>query len=81
MHRAFGEIRHLPAFLSRKFDHEWSASVEPAALLKFLNDQGRVRSFLRHRLLEYLNSRFMFRSPPLILGIKRVKRNRFARLV
>ena len=70
MHRAFGNA-YAPAFLSRKFDHEWSASVEPAALLKFLNDQGRVRSFLRHRLLEYLNSRFMFRSPPLILGIKR----------
>jgi len=71
-HRAFGNA-YAPAFLSASFDHEWKDMVDPAALIAFLSSPGRFRSFVNHRLLEYLNTRFVFDSPSLVLGIKRVE--------
>ncbi len=71
-HRAFGNA-YAPAFLSAKFDNEWSKTVDAAALISFLSSPGRVRNYINHRLLEFLNTRFEFESPSLVLGIKRTE--------
>lgn len=71
-HRAYGNA-YAPAFLSMPFDHEWKDKVDVASLISFLSSRGRFRSYIEHRLLEYLNTRFQFESPSLVLGIKRVE--------
>jgi len=71
-HRALGN-GYAPNFLSAKFKHDWKQQVRPATLISFLSSAGRFRSFIDHRLLEYLNARFSFESPSLVLGIKRVE--------
>lgn len=71
-HRAFGSA-YAPSFLSAEFDHEWTDNVDPAALISFLSSPGRFRSYIDHRLLQYLNTRFEYESPSLVLGIKRVE--------
>jgi tetratricopeptide (TPR) repeat protein len=74
-HRSFGN-GYAPAFLSARFDNEWGDKVVPAALIAFLSSPGRVRNYVNHRLLEYLNTRFEFTSPSLVLGIKRIEAER-----
>jgi tetratricopeptide (TPR) repeat protein len=74
-HRSFGN-GYAPAFLSARFDNEWGDRVVPAALITFLSSPGRVRNYVDHRLLEYLNTRFEFTSPSLVLGIKRIEAER-----
>lgn len=71
-HRAFGDA-FAPTFLSEPFSNEWPDSVDSAALISFLSSPGRVRSFVNHRLLEFLNTRFEFTSPSLVIGLKRIE--------
>ena len=71
-HRAFGSA-YAPAFMSAPANHEWADQVDPAALIAFLSSPARFRAFIDHRLLEYLNTRFQFTCPTLVLGIKRVE--------
>src|SRR5204862_3216267 len=72
LHRALGNA-YAPPFLSQKYSLEWEKTIDSAGLLMLLGDCGRMRNLVNHRLLEYLNSRFLFDSPALTLGIKRIE--------
>lgn len=71
-HRIIGNT-YAPGFLSAKLDGDWKDKIDAASLISFLSSAGRFRSYIDHRLLEYVNARFTFESPSLILGIKRVE--------
>jgi tetratricopeptide (TPR) repeat protein len=69
-HRHFGSA-YAPPFLFEQLQRRELSEADEEALLTFLNSPSRVRTFVDHRLLEFLNSKLNFNSPPLILGIRR----------
>jgi len=72
-HRSFGAA-YAPSFLSAKLDPDWEKKLDDEAtlaLISFLNSPGRVRHFVNHTLLAFLNARLDFQSPPLVLGLSR----------
>jgi hypothetical protein len=75
LHRVLGRSLATPS-LCAKMENEWSQKIDAPALLTFLCSPGRVRGYIDHLLLEYLNSRFEFRSPAILLGIKRTETER-----
>ena len=54
-HRSFGNA-YAPAFLFAELDNKWADKVDDQAMLSFLASPGRVRSFVNHKMLEFLNS-------------------------
>jgi hypothetical protein len=71
-HRNFSNA-YAPAFLTGTLDNKWEERIDFSAARTFLNSSGRVRSFVDHKLLEFLNARFDFKSPPLVLGVGRTE--------
>ncbi len=72
-HRSFGAA-YAPAFLSAKLDQDWEKKLDDGAaeaMTAFLNSPGRVRHYVGHTLLAFLNSRLDFHSPALALGLSR----------
>ena len=69
LHRHYGNAFAPGFFFEQSKDNE--LKVDEAALISFLDSPGRVRTFVDHKVLELLNSKLDFRSPPLILGIRR----------
>jgi len=69
-HRAFGNA-YAPAFLFAELDNKWADNVDNLALFSFLASPGRMRNFVNHKMLEFVNTRLSFVSPPLILGVAR----------
>lgn len=69
-HRALGNA-YAPAFLFEKLDNNWIENIDQTAFDGFLASPGRVRNFVEHKLLEFLNAKLDFTSPPLILGVRR----------
>lgn len=70
-HRAFGNS-YAPAFLSKTLDKE-EKPIDELTILSFCASPGRVRNFVEHKLLEFLNAKLDFTSPPLILGVSRAE--------
>ncbi len=72
-HRAFANA-YAPAFLATPLERErdWKKDIDNLSLLSFLASPGRIRSFVDHKQLQFLNAKLNFNSPPLILGVSRV---------
>ena len=71
-HRSFGNA-YAPAFLNKKLDKDWDRSIDDLALLSFCASPGRVRNFVDHKILEFINAKLDFTSPPLLLGVSRAE--------
>lgn len=69
-HRSFSNA-YAPAFLFEKLDNDWANKIDEMAFNSFIASPGRVRNFVEHKLLEFLNAKLDFTSPPLILGVSR----------
>ena len=69
LHRDLGGA-WAPARLAAD-DPEDRAPLDDLACAVFLSSAGRVRLFVRHRLLEHLNRKLDFASPTLLLGVAR----------
>lgn len=70
LHRALGG-GYAPSFFAEKLDQNWQQSVDSRAMSSFLSSPGRVRNFVGHKLLEFLNAVLEYRSPLLRLGVTR----------
>ena len=70
LHQALGG-GYAPPFLLQKLDQNWQQCVDPQQMLSFLSSPGRVRIFVEHKLLEFLNAQLEHRSPLLRLGVTR----------
>jgi len=68
-HREFGNA-YAPAFLQAKLDAEWDKSVDDTAFSVFLDSPSRLRHFVSHKLLEFLNAKLDFTSPLMVLGVR-----------
>jgi tetratricopeptide (TPR) repeat protein len=76
-HRHFGGA-YAPAPLRRPLKPNEQRHTTEGALLDFLNSPSRVRTFVDHKLLEYLNTAMDYSSPPMLLGIRRTDTERAA---
>ncbi len=72
LHREFGHA-FAPAVFAVPLPQRDDPAVDPDVLAEFLNSYERVRHFVTHKLLEYLNRLLSFRSPSLVLGVCRAE--------
>ena len=75
-HRAFADAygpASLPGEYSAEHIAQWNGQVDHSAFITFFASPTRVRSFVDHKMLEFLNSRLDFKSPLLILGLSRAE--------
>ena len=70
LHRSAGQAYAVQS-LSEKLDVEWDSKVDPDESLAFIANGHRVKSFVDHKLLEFVNVQLAYRSPALVLGIAR----------
>ncbi len=71
-HRTIGDA-YGPPKLMEELDSNWLKSLaeNKAEFLAFWASPSRVRNYVNHKLLEFLNSKLDFKSPLLILGVTR----------
>jgi hypothetical protein len=66
-HRAFGDS-FAPVILQQKLDESWKEKLDKDAAFAFVQNAARVKSFVDHKLHEFVNYQIDYRSPRLILG-------------
>lgn len=71
-HRDFGQA-YAPNFLVPSSEKDESPSVNEESLLAFIDSPSRVKMFVEHKLLEWLNTKLDFTSPVLVLGCSRAE--------
>ncbi len=69
-HQAFGDS-YAPTIFFEELDNDWRNRLDPRAVAAFLSSPGRVRNFIEHKLLEFLNQQLQCSSPLLVLGVSR----------
>ena len=71
-HREFGAA-YAPLFVSAGGGGWPGPPVDEPALLGFLSSPARLRLFVRHTFLAFVNQRLSFSSPPLAIGVARTE--------
>jgi tetratricopeptide (TPR) repeat protein len=71
LHRHLAGAYGPPGLTPRREQQQPEPDPDPEVIVAFLNDPGRVRCFVGHKLLEFAAARFDYTSPPILLGVSR----------
>ncbi|MFC1596921.1 tetratricopeptide repeat protein [Planctomycetota bacterium] len=70
LHRSLGQGSAVRA-LAEKMEGQWEDNLDADESLAFIASGYRVKDFIDHKLLEFLNQQIGYRSPSLVLGVAR----------
>ncbi len=62
---------YAPAFLCKELKDISEATIDEEQVLSFMESPVRVKNFVNHKLLQFLNERLTATSPPVVLGATR----------